>query len=61
MYIGTYIMVFGIPDYFLRLDSISDIIGPNNREILRYFVQIPKLLPKQLRTNNSTTRFTFGW
>lgn len=29
MYIGTDIMVLGIVDYFFRLDSIREIIGPN--------------------------------
>lgn len=47
MYIYTHIMVLGIPDYFLWLDSISKITGPNYREILRYFVQIPKSISKK--------------
>lgn len=59
MCVSTHIMVLGIPDYFLRLNSISKIIGPNNEEILRYFIQIFQSLLKNLITESAATNFTF--
>lgn len=44
----AYITVLDISDYFLRQDSINEIIRPNNRNILRHFIQIPKLYSKKV-------------
>lgn len=47
MYTGTDIMVLGIVDYFFRLDSIREIIGPNIG--FETFVQISKSLFKKVK------------
>lgn len=65
MHTWMYIMVSGISDYFLRQDPVSEIIGPNDRKMLKILCsnsQIafqksswPAILPLVLHLSDSLT------